>query len=746
LKADHLKRKGDQALKDGNYRLAWETYTDAIAAKPDKEGLHLLYSNRSLAHYKAQRYQEALADADEASTLAPSWPKAQWRRAAALLGMRKVSEAVDAFHSAWQLDPRDEESRSKLWNTILKLTREQLAAKILDLLADLEAAAGMRKPHMEKADDVIIAEAAFKLVAEAHRGKQAPGPYHTQYMKWLTARDGLPIEEAYSLRSAVNFLSKAYLQARADAQAAIDVLGEQHAAVHRDMQSLAGANGGGSAHGALRAKLSSAFRRLGDAHLAERKHVDRDPYGAFKAYMRAIEIDEGGDQTLRDKLQEATDELTKEGVEAANAEVYHEGILPGWPLERDGWSREEKTAGSPDALRGSPRMFRAELILVFPQGRLSAFGPPARLALRSAVASVANVDPSAVTFEGVRPRQHSRGLQVTVHAMLGAEVANKGAALRRIFTAIHSNASGHSGDDPQHDDPPGAGNDAFSAADGNGAVVGAIGMFDPAQCQVVLTDMTPRHMVASQDVPSTPRLSPRDGAISAPQPPKTELEAPYKMYRLVTSNGCPVERSDKHPFCMSRVYYEASERPDTDETWVELADGSCRWRQTGGEIKVLALRVPQGLPPRELGVNFEPFGLRVWHKITGEVYLEGRLHRGIVPEECFWTHCGGEGEDGCCLTLQKMNLEVLRKHWAHSESWWPRLFEGHADIAWDDYEKDYSDLPEQVLAKHRLTEGVREDGRRLENAERGTRELLQEADDKRKRKRQERLRELRDGA
>lgn len=33
--------------------------------------------------------------------------------------------------------------------------------------------------------------------------------------------------------------------------------------------------------------------------------------------------------------------------------------------------------------------------------------------------------------------------------------------------------------------------------------------------------------------------------------------------------------------------------------------------------------------------------------------------------------------------------------------WWPRLLKAHASIAWDDYEKDYSDLPEEVLQRHR---------------------------------------------
>lgn len=81
----------------------------------------------------------------------------------------------------------------------------------------------------------------------------------------------------------------------------------------------------------------------------------------------------------------------------------------------------------------------------------------------------------------------------------------------------------------------------------------------------------------------------------------------------------------------------------------------------------------------------------------------------------------------------------------HCEMWWPRLFRHHTSIAWDDYEKDYSDLPEVVLQKHRLNEAFKEEERRIEGVERGKREVLQERNDVRKRRRQERLNILRSG-
>ena len=76
--------------------------------------------------------------------------------------------------------------------------------------------------------------------------------------------------------------------------------------------------------------------------------------------------------------------------------------------------------------------------------------------------------------------------------------------------------------------------------------------------------------------------------------PPQELALPYGGYSLVGTHGEAVERRDKHPFCMSRVFYAAADKPP--EVWAEMADGSCRWRQTGSEVKVIALQV-RPMPP-----------------------------------------------------------------------------------------------------------------------------------------------------
>ena len=65
------------------------------------------------------------------------------------------------------------------------------------------------------------------------------------------------------------------------------------------------------------------------------------------------------------------------------------------------------------------------------------------------------------------------------------------------------------------------------------------------------------------------------------------------------------------------------------------------------------------------------------------------------------------------------------RQWVHSESWWPRLFKNGPEIAWDDYEKDYSDLPAAVMAEHARLEAAKEATRQLEAAEKLDRDRRQ---------------------
>ena len=55
------------------------------------------------------------------------------------------------------------------------------------------------------------------------------------------------------------------------------------------------------------------------------------------------------------------------------------------------------------------------------------------------------------------------------------------------------------------------------------------------------------------------------------------------------------------------------------------------------------------------------------------------------------------------------------RHWNHSEMWWPKLFTDGPEIAWDDYSKDYSDLPQPILNAHAVLEAEKDSVRQIED-------------------------------
>jgi hypothetical protein len=56
------------------------------------------------------------------------------------------------------------------------------------------------------------------------------------------------------------------------------------------------------------------------------------------------------------------------------------------------------------------------------------------------------------------------------------------------------------------------------------------------------------------------------------------------------------------------------------------------------QVMVQLLELPSSITAaRQLSVTLEPYTIRVEHKTTGQVFLQGELARGIVPEDSTWT-------------------------------------------------------------------------------------------------------------
>jgi len=94
--ADKIKLEANSLLKAGCARDAVACYDRAIAVSPDS---HTLHGNKAQALLQLQDWAGALAAADASAARVPRWPKAHFRRGAALegLGAPRAAECAAAF-------------------------------------------------------------------------------------------------------------------------------------------------------------------------------------------------------------------------------------------------------------------------------------------------------------------------------------------------------------------------------------------------------------------------------------------------------------------------------------------------------------------------------------------------------------------------------------------------------------------------------------------------------------------------
>ncbi|KAB7495336.1 Stress-induced-phosphoprotein 1 [Armadillidium nasatum] len=122
-KALALKDEGNKALNGGNFEEAVKCYTHAIEIDPDN---HVLYSNRSAAYAKMDKYTEALEDAEKTVSLKPDWTKGYSRKGAALAFLHRYPEAVAAYEKGLSLDPSNKQIEEGLTDCRNKMANRKL--------------------------------------------------------------------------------------------------------------------------------------------------------------------------------------------------------------------------------------------------------------------------------------------------------------------------------------------------------------------------------------------------------------------------------------------------------------------------------------------------------------------------------------------------------------------------------------------------------------------------------------------
>ncbi|KAL6189610.1 hypothetical protein ACLB2K_040996 [Fragaria x ananassa] len=122
---ESLKDKGNEQFKAGNFLKAAALYTQAIKQDPQNP---TLYSNRAAAFLQLVKLSKALADAETTITLNPKWEKGYFRKGCILEAMEQYDDALTAFQTALQYNPKSVEVSRKM-KKISQLARDKKRAE-----------------------------------------------------------------------------------------------------------------------------------------------------------------------------------------------------------------------------------------------------------------------------------------------------------------------------------------------------------------------------------------------------------------------------------------------------------------------------------------------------------------------------------------------------------------------------------------------------------------------------------------
>ncbi|KAI0278562.1 activator of Hsp70 and Hsp90 chaperone [Russula aff. rugulosa BPL654] len=137
--ADALKAEGNKAFAAKDYDSAIDLFSKALDLDQSN---FVVWSNRSAAKAGKRDWDGALADADQCIKVNPTWPKGHARKGAALHGMRRYVEAIEAYEAGLKIEDTP---------ALRKGLEEVKAAKAADERGDGADAMGIGKMFSDPA-------------------------------------------------------------------------------------------------------------------------------------------------------------------------------------------------------------------------------------------------------------------------------------------------------------------------------------------------------------------------------------------------------------------------------------------------------------------------------------------------------------------------------------------------------------------------------------------------------------------
>jgi len=109
--AENWKNQGNTAFQKGQNSEAVKCYSKAVEIDPNN---HVYYTNRATAYAGMEEWEKCLSDANKATSIKTDWVKGYFRKAQALIGLKRYEEGIVAYKRAVELDPKNEDITSRL--------------------------------------------------------------------------------------------------------------------------------------------------------------------------------------------------------------------------------------------------------------------------------------------------------------------------------------------------------------------------------------------------------------------------------------------------------------------------------------------------------------------------------------------------------------------------------------------------------------------------------------------------------
>lgn len=115
--AEKFKKEGNDFVKDNKLVQAVDSFSKAIEMKVETPNNSIYLSNRAMIHLKMENFGLALADANKSIEIDKDYVKAYYRRASALLFLRKYDEALADLLLLHSKFPENDDIKKKITNT-----------------------------------------------------------------------------------------------------------------------------------------------------------------------------------------------------------------------------------------------------------------------------------------------------------------------------------------------------------------------------------------------------------------------------------------------------------------------------------------------------------------------------------------------------------------------------------------------------------------------------------------------------